>query len=158
VADRFCEDGRLNAELRMDGSPGVLAIVADLRTSKVRTSIELPTPEQGYPLSWAKRLIRQLAEAPADLHIETLIEGNNGPRGTLEKLRREPADVLPKAGVQITGFRLSLLKSMGSTRGNAESGFIRSVDNAVDRFHAGVVAHLDRPQHRCPQSYEAPAQ
>ncbi|MFI0817107.1 hypothetical protein ACH4TX_11440 [Streptomyces sp. NPDC021098] len=33
---------------------------------------------------------------------------------------------------------------MGSTRGNAESGFIRSVDDAVDRFHAGVVAQLER--------------
>ncbi|MFE2142424.1 hypothetical protein ACFXA3_11865 [Streptomyces sp. NPDC059456] len=31
---------------------------------------------------------------------------------------------------------------MGNNRGNTESGFIRSVDEAVDRFHQGVVAHL----------------
>ena len=43
---------------------------------------------------------------------------------------------------RITG--LSLLKSMGSSRGNAESGFIRSVDDAVNRFHTGVVVHLNR--------------
>ena len=41
------------------------------RASSVRRS-RSPAPEQGYPLTWAKRLIRQLAEAPADLHVETL--------------------------------------------------------------------------------------
>ncbi|WP_413105956.1 TerD family protein [Streptomyces sp. Inha503] len=143
MADRLCEEGRLYAELRIEGASGILAIVADLRTGKLRTSIEIPAPDQGYPLSWAKRLVRQLAEAPADLHVETLVEGQGGgPRGTLERLRPEPADMLPKGGARITGFRLSLFKGMGSARGNAESGFIRSVDDAVDRFHSGVVAHL----------------
>ncbi|MYR55208.1 TerD family protein, partial [Streptomyces sp. SID625] len=150
LADRLCRDGRLRAELRIEGTPGVLAVTADLRTGKLRTSIELPAPEQGYPLSWAKRLVRCLADAPADLHVETLVEGQpgqsgSGPRGTLERLRPEPADLLPKdGGSRITGFRLSLLKSMGSTRGNAESGFIRSVDDAVHRFYTTVVVHVER--------------
>ncbi|MGW0966861.1 TerD family protein [Streptomyces sp. NPDC002516] len=145
LADQFCLDGKLQSEVRIEGTPGVLAISADLRTGKLRTSIEIPAPERGYPLPSAKRLIRRLAEAPADLHVETLVEGGAaGPRGTLERLRPEPADMLPKApAAQITGFRLSLLKGMGSTRGNAESGFIRSVDEAVHRFYTGVVVHLD---------------
>ncbi|MFJ9798041.1 TerD family protein [Streptomyces sp. NPDC101145] len=144
LADQLCTDGRLHAEVRIDGTPGVLALVADLRTQKLRTSIEVDAPEQGYPLSWAKRLIRQLAAAPADLHVETLVEGQGtGPRGTLERLRPEPGDLLPKDGAQITGFRLSLFKGMGTGRGNAETGFIRSVDQAVDRFHAQVVTALD---------------
>ncbi|CAM5467212.1 TerD family protein [Streptomyces abikoensis] len=145
LADRLCEDGRLSAELRVDGAPGVITITADLRTGKLRTSVDVPVPDHGYPLSWAKRLVRRLAGAPADLHVETLVEGRRGPRGTLERLRPEPAGILPADGARITGFRLSLFKSMGSTRGNAESGFIRSVDEAVDRFHAGVVAHLAQP-------------
>jgi stress response protein SCP2 len=155
LADRLCAEGRLHAELRVEGSPGVLAITADLRTGKLRTSIEVAAPEQGYPLAWAKRLIRQLAAAPADLHIETLVEGQGtGPRGTLERLRPEPADLLPKDGDRITGFRLSLFRSMGSGRGNAESGFIRSVDDAVDRFHTHVVTHLDRRPARRAQTPE----
>ncbi|MFC4609545.1 TerD family protein [Streptomyces maoxianensis] len=160
LADRLCEEGRLTAELRIDGSPGVLAIVADLRTGKLRTSIEIQAPEGSYPLTTAKRLIRLLAEAPADLHVETLVEGRNGPRGTLERLRPEPADMLPKDGARMNGFRLSLFKGMGATRGSAESGFIRSVDEAVDRFHASVVAQLGpferRPASRS-QSTEAAA-
>lgn len=47
------------------------------------------------------------------------------------------------AATRITGFRLSLLKSMGNGRGNAETGFIRSVDDAVQRFYTAVVVHLD---------------
>lgn len=144
LADRLCAEGRLDAELRIEGTPGVLALCADLRTGKLRTSIEIAAPDQGYPLTWAKRLVRRLAEAPADLHVETLLEGQaGGPRGTLERLRPEPADILPKSGAQITGFRLSLFRGMGNTRGTAESGFIRSVDESVDRFHASVVVHLD---------------
>ncbi|MFB7294862.1 TerD family protein [Streptomyces rubiginosohelvolus] len=146
LADRLCEQGRLNAEIRIEGTPGVLAITADLRTGKLRTSIEVPAEETGYPLTRAKRLVRRLAEAPADLHIETLVDGQGpGPRGTLERLRPEPADLLPKDGAQVTGFRLSLFKGMGNGRGSAETGFIRSVDEAVDRFHAQVVTHVEAP-------------
>ncbi|MDX2690089.1 TerD family protein, partial [Streptomyces scabiei] len=149
MADELCLRGTLQSEVRIEGTPGVLALSADLRTGKLRTSIEVPAPEQGYPLNWAKRLVKRLAEAPADLHVETLVEGETGgPRGTLERLRPEPADLLPVNGAQITGFRLSLFKGMGSTRGNAESGFIRSVDDAVHRFYASVVTHLDRPSGR----------
>lgn len=146
LADQLCAEGRLQAELRIEGTLGVLMVVADLRTGRIRTAMEIPAPEQGYPLSWAKRLVRSLAEAPADLHIETLVEGDTaGPRGTLERLRPEPADLLPKTdGARITGFRLSLLKGMGGGRGNAETGFIRSVDDAVQRFYGSVVVHLDR--------------
>ncbi|RDD89317.1 TerD family protein [Streptomyces parvulus] len=146
MADRLCTDGRLHAELRIEGTAGVLAITADLRTGKLRTSFDIPAPDQGYPLTWAKRLVRRLAEAPADLHVETLVDGETGgPRGTLERLRPEPGDMIPKNGAQITGFRLSLFKGMGSTRGRTESGFIRSVDDAVHRFHGSVVEALDRP-------------
>lgn len=69
-----------------------------------------------------------------------------GPRGTLERLRPEPGDLLPKdSSTRIAGFRLSLFKGMGSGRGSAESGFIRSVDDAVHRFHTSVMVHLDAP-------------
>ncbi|MEU1014857.1 TerD family protein [Streptomyces sp. NPDC005898] len=143
LADQLCLEGRLHAEMRIEDTPGVLAITADLRTGKLRTSIDIPAPAQGSPLTWVKRLVRRLSDAPADLHIETLVEGEaGGPRGTLERLRPEPADMLPKNGARITGFRLSLFKGMGSGRGNAETGFIRSVDDAVHRFHALVAAQL----------------
>lgn len=67
----------------------------------------------------------------------------------MERLRPEPADLLPKdSATKITGFRLSLFKGMGSGRGNAETGFIRSVDDAVHRFYTTVVVHLDKPAGR----------
>ena len=51
---------------------------------------------------------------------------------------------MPFGAIGSTGFRLSLFRGMGNTRGNAESGFIRGVDESVDRFHDHVVVHLDR--------------
>ncbi|MFD9475617.1 TerD family protein [Streptomyces nojiriensis] len=142
AAAALCADGKLSAELRIDGTSSVIAVTADLRTGRVRTSVDIPAPEGSYPLATTKRLLRALAEAPADLHVQSLVEGENGPRGTLERLRPEPGDLLPRDGAAPTGFRLSLIKGMGNTRGNTESGFIRGVDAAVDRFYHGVVAHL----------------
>ncbi|GAA3951961.1 hypothetical protein GCM10022384_02010 [Streptomyces marokkonensis] len=53
---------------------------------------------------------------------------------------------------------MSLLKSVGSSRGNAETGFIRSVDDAVHRFYTTVVVHLDtRPARRAPVRESATA-
>ncbi|WP_028813938.1 TerD family protein [Streptomyces flavidovirens] len=152
LAERFCEDGRLHAEIRIDGVAGALAITADLRLGKLRTSIDIVAPDHVYPLSRVKRLLKQLVEAPADLHVQALLDGQGaGPRGTLEKLRPEPGDLVPRnAGGQISGFRLSLSKSVGSTRGNAESGFIRSVDDAVDRFYSSVIVHLESRAGRRP--------
>ncbi|MCB5170022.1 TerD family protein [Streptomyces bambusae] len=143
AADRLCAGGQLSAELRVDGTSSVIAVTADLRTSRIRTSIDVPAPEGSYPLTTAKRLVRLLSEAPADLHVHSLVDTGNGPRGTLERLRPEPGDLLPKDGAPITGFRLTLLKGMGNTRGNSESGFIRSIDDAVDRFYQGVVAPVE---------------
>ncbi|MFC9340705.1 TerD family protein [Streptomyces sp. NPDC057020] len=152
LADRLCEEGKLSAELRVDGAQSILSLTADLRTGKIRTSIDVPAPDGAYPLSVAKRLLRVLIDAPADLHVETLLEGPGGPRGTLERLRPEPGDLLPKDGVAITGFRLSLFKGMGSSRGGTESGFIRSIDEAVDRFYSTVVTHLGQfEQRRAPR-------
>jgi stress response protein SCP2 len=157
MADQLCAAGTLLSELRIEGTPGVLALTADLRTGKLRTSFEIPAPDQGYPLTWVKRLVKRLSQAPADLHIETLVVGETGgPRGTLERLRPEPADLIPKTATDITGFRLSLFKGMGNTRGNAESGFIRSVDDAVHRFYATVVTEIDRPTLRRATSAETP--
>ena len=145
LADVLCEEGRLDAEIRIGEAPGVLVLTADLRRLRLRTSIDLTAPAQGYPLTWAKRLVRQLGEAPADLHIETLTDGETGgPRSTLERLRPEPANLLPPPPDLVSGFRLTLIKSMGNTRGQAPSGFIRSVDDAVDRFRTHVVAPLER--------------
>lgn len=142
AAERLCLDGRLSAELRVEGTSSVIAVTADLRTAKIRTSVDVPAPEGSYPLVTVRRLVRLLAEAPADLHVESLVEGENGPRGTLERLRPEPGDLVPRNGAAVTGFRLTLIKGMGNSRGNTESGFIRSVDEAVDQFRQGVVAHL----------------
>ena len=145
LADQLCADGRLEAELRIDGTPGILALCADLRTGKLRTSIEIPAPEQGYPLAWAKRLVRQLADAPADLHVEDCSSARRQVRAAPwnDSARSRPT-CCPRTARPSPGSGCPSSRGMGNTRGNAESGFIRSVDESVDRFHAHVVVHLDR--------------
>ncbi|MFI5530595.1 TerD family protein [Kitasatospora sp. NPDC051853] len=143
AADRLADEGRLHAEIRIDDAPGNLLLTADLRAKKLCTSIEVPAPEQGRPSDWAERLVGQLADAPAGLHVEALVDGTpQGPSRTLSALRLVPGELLPRHDSRPTGFRLSLYKGLPDKGGQAGATFIRSVDTAVGRFHSTVVAAL----------------
>lgn len=52
AADRLCVDGKLSAELRVDGTSSVIAVSADLRTSKVRTTVDVPPRRARTRWSW----------------------------------------------------------------------------------------------------------
>ncbi|GAB2850920.1 hypothetical protein GCM10022221_57850 [Actinocorallia aurea] len=60
----------------------------------------------------------------------------------LRNLHAEPGLLLTPGDGEISAFRLSLTTGMGTRRGPEEAGFIRSVDTAVDRFHAEVLNAL----------------
>ncbi|EST38768.1 hypothetical protein N566_05660 [Streptomycetaceae bacterium MP113-05] len=47
LADCLCEEGRPHAALRLEGAPGNLAVTADLRTGKLRTSVTPPPRKRG---------------------------------------------------------------------------------------------------------------
>ncbi|WP_331717333.1 hypothetical protein [Yinghuangia sp. ASG 101] len=116
-----------------------MGIAADLAKSKIETSVEFDGPDHARQLTRVRWLTRQLENAPDELRVEALVEGvEKGPCELLRVLRTEPALLVPE-GDGIAGFRLTLATPMGSRRGAEETGFIRSVDNAVDRFHGEVM-------------------
>ncbi len=147
LADQLCLAGRLDAELRIEGTPGILALSADLRTGKLRTSIEIASTRAGLPphLGQAayppalRRTGRPACRDPArracgrPARHSGAAAPRTGRHPSQEQTPRSPASGCPSSGAWATP---------GAT---AESGFIRSVDEAVDRFHDHVVVHLDRP-------------
>jgi hypothetical protein len=146
IASMLAESGRLTAKIRIPGPASVLDLVADLRASRIEASVDLAAPLDGRPLTKVRWLIRQLDTASPDLRIETLIPGRHtGPRELLKQLRAEEAQLIPEGDVPIIGFRLTSSAKLGTKRGPAETGFIRSVDALVDDMFTTVIRRLRTP-------------
>ncbi|MFC4056585.1 TerD family protein [Actinomadura syzygii] len=134
------ESGRMDAELRMPDAAGPVRVEADLRTGQIETAVEVPSAVRARPLTRVQWLLRQLDDAPPELRIEALAGGRaEGPCDLLKNLRSEPGLLVPGDGGEIASFRLTLPTGMGAKRGTDETGFVRSVDVAVDRFHRLVL-------------------
>jgi stress response protein SCP2 len=149
TATTLAESGVLAAEIRIPGTIGTLGLTADLRTSKIVTSVQFDGPDQTRQLTRVRWLTRQLEHAPDDVRVEALVgDAGSGPCELMRALRTEPGLLVPEDGAAITGFHLALATSMGTKRGAEETGFIRSVDAAVDRFYRDVMQAVKPPAAR----------
>lgn len=138
----LAETGRMSAEIRIPSAPNPVQIDADLRTGQIETTVEVPAAERARPLSRVQWLLRQLTDAPPELRIEALAPGQStGPCELLDSARPEPGLLIPETG-EISSFRLTLATGMGTKRGAEETGFIHSIDIAMDRFHQEVLQAL----------------
>ncbi|WP_242619213.1 TerD family protein [Actinomadura fibrosa] len=136
------ETGRMSAEVRIPGG-GPVMLEADLRTGQIETTVEIPAAERARSLTRVQWLLRQLGDAPPELRIEALSPGRpTGPCDLLKNLLAEPGLLVPEDGKPIASFRLTLSSGMGAKRGTEETGFVRSVDTAMDRFHQEVLQVL----------------
>ncbi|WP_344898995.1 TerD family protein [Actinomadura meridiana] len=140
VVASLIESGRMGADMRLPIAAGPVRLVADLRTGQIETTVEIPAAVRARSLSRVQWLLRRLADAPQELRLEALPDGHaEGPCDLLKNLRSEPGLLVPADGGEITSFRLTLPSGMGAKRGTDETGFVRSVDVAVDRFHQQVL-------------------
>ncbi|WP_207934555.1 hypothetical protein [Actinomadura sp. KC06] len=140
VVASLIASGRMGAEVRMPDAAGPVRVEADLRTGQIETTAEVPAAVRARALTRVQSLLRRLADAPQELRVEALTDGRaEGPCDLLKNLRSEPGLLVPGGGEEITSFRLTLPTGMGAKRGTDETGFVRSVDVAVDRFHRQVL-------------------
>lgn len=139
----LAEDGVLRTTLRIPDAVGPVTVTADLRTSQVRTSIELDAPQEGTAKRRVAWLLRQLGEAPDRLTVEVLFARREQTSCELLKdVRANEATLLPDASAEVRAFRLTLSAPMGAKRNGLSKAFIPSVHAAVDAFYAGVVQAL----------------
>ncbi|MFD0536883.1 hypothetical protein ACFQY7_27330 [Actinomadura luteofluorescens] len=137
------ETGRMSAEIRIPSAGGPILLEADLRTGQIETTIEISAAARARSLTRVQWLLRQLSEAPPELRIEALTAGHDtDPCDLLKNLIAEPGLLVPDGAEQITSFRLTLSSSMGTKRGTEETGFVRSIDLAMDRFYQEILLVL----------------
>lgn len=134
------EEGVLSAAIKVPGAAGQLQISADLRTSQIRTSVQITAPREGGSqrrLSW---LLRQTAEAPDDVVVEVGFPGRaESTRALLREARESSAPLLGDAKSEVLSFRLTRATPMGTKRSGVKAAFIPSVTTAVEDFYKLVL-------------------
>ncbi|GAA4993013.1 TerD family protein [Kineococcus glutinatus] len=143
VAKQLVETGAMEATLRIPGAAGLLTVVADLRTTTVRTCVRVSAPREGGAQRRITWLLRQLRDAPDDLLVDVTFTGRQDT--TCERLRdvrEDPAALLPDRGVDVAAFTLTRTAAMGTKRSGVKGAFIPSVTDAVEGFYTAVVQPL----------------
>lgn len=140
IVSRLVADGVMEAQLRIPGAAGLLAVTADLRTSEVRVCMQLGAPQEGTAQRRVSWLLRQLKEAPGDVLVEVRFSGRS--EGTCERLvdvRDNPQPLLPDKAASVSAFVVSRTTAMGTKRSGIRGAFVPSVTSAVETFYAEIV-------------------
>ncbi|MFC4942527.1 TerD family protein [Pseudonocardia sp. GCM10023141] len=158
AAAELSGSGTLSATLRIPGAAGPIAVVADVRTAQIRTSILVDAPRDGGAQRRINWILRQLTEAPDTLTIEVLFARREQTAcELLRDVRTDPTALLPDAAAEIRAFRLTASAAMGTKRNGLRKAFVPSVNDAVDAFYARVVQGLKPSPPRLPVDVAADA-
>jgi hypothetical protein len=124
------------------------------------TSVSIDTPREGRAKPRINWLLRQLADAPADLQIEAAFP--NARQTTSELVsdaREEPEKLLYPADPkrEPKAFTVALARPMGQKRGKAEGSFVRETRAQTFDFYRDIVQQLKTWQARPPRLRQEPA-
>jgi hypothetical protein len=156
----LAEAGSLSAGLRVPDAVGAISVLANLQAQQVTTSLAIEAPRQGRPPARINWLLRQLAEAPAELRVEAAFAGTRETAALmLSEAREYPQRLLnstdPKRDPRT--FTLALTRKMGLNRGKSQGSFVRETRRQVIDFYGEIVQSMKAWQARAPKLPEPPA-
>lgn len=152
--------GTLSGGLRVPDAVGTISVVANLQAQQVTTSVSIDAPREGRPAARINWLLRQLAEAPAELRVETAFAGARETAALLLSEAREyPQRLLSSADPkrEPRGFTLALTRKMGLNRGKGQGSFVLETRRQVVDFYGEIVQDVKAWQARAPKLPEPPA-
>lgn len=145
------DTGLLTGTIRIPDAVGPMDISADLRTSRVTVSVDVPAPREGRPLTRVNWLIRQLGDAPDNLRIDGQFSGARSTTSNLLRALREDPTTLLDDRREFRGFRVAATSPLGIKRGTGRGGLIDSVLAAVDGLYGAVVSQVRPWAAKAPQ-------
>jgi hypothetical protein len=144
VLTRLAADGVLDATLRVPGAVGTMSLVADVRMGQMRTSVDVPAPQEWTGAKRVAWLLRQLGdEAPGDLLVEVIFAGRAETAcERLADVRATPALLVGDRALDIKAFRLTSRAPLGTRRSGVKGAFVPTVVGSVETFYRTVVQGL----------------
>jgi hypothetical protein len=139
LATSLAEHGTISASIEIPNAAGRVFLEADMRTGKIRASLEVDAPQEGKPPTRVKWLTRQLNAAPDDLRIDAMAfhERSGGTSELLRDVRIDPQILITDPKRELKSFRVSMSASMGTKRG--DGGFVNSMTKLLDTFYESVI-------------------
>lgn len=141
----LCENGVLEAAIRVPDAAGDLHLKADLRAKQVVTGVSIAAPGDGRPTTRINWLLRQLKDAPDGLVVEaSFVSTRQTTAALLSDIRDDPQRLLldsdPKRPPR--AFRLAWSRPMGSKRGKGERSFVLETRKQAIAFYRDFVQDL----------------
>lgn len=137
------QTGRLTGALRIPNTVGDLLVVADLRTGRCTTEVDVAAPGDGRALTRLNWLLRQLNDAPPNLRVDAFAHmARTSTSELLSVARVKPAALVPDPKMDLRRFRISATSQLGTKRGVGRGAFIDSVLGAIDGFYESVLQGL----------------
>jgi hypothetical protein len=146
--------GQLPGAVRVPDTIGPLAISADLRARQLTTSVDVDAPREGRPASRITWLLRQLANAPADLRITVSFANTRETTSLLlGEARQFPQRLLSPADPkrEPRTFELAITRPLGLKTGKGQGSFIRETRRQVIDFYGEIVQNLKAWQAKAPK-------
>jgi hypothetical protein len=135
--------GNFAAALRIPNAVSDLAIVVDLRSSKITCSFDIDAPREGRSTTRINWLVRQLKDSPGALRVEAhFARGRADAAELLRDVRENPAKLAIEPTKEIKSFTIAHVSNAGSKRSTGRGGFIDSVLDAVDASYEEIGQRL----------------
>ena len=135
--------GNFAAALRIPNAVSDLAIVVDLRSSKITCSFDIDAPREGRSTTRINWLVRQLKDSPGTLRVEAhFARGRADAAELLRDVRENPVKLATEPTKEIKSFTIAHVSNAGSKRSTGRGGFIDSVLDAVDTSYEEIGQRL----------------
>jgi hypothetical protein len=151
---QLATEGILTAVIRVPDAIGDIRLRADLRSRQTSTSVTIDAPREGRAKPRVNWLLRQLADAPAELRIEaTFPNARETTSLLLGDAREEPDRLLYPADPkrEPRSFTITLGRPMGQKRGKTEGSFVRETRAQTFDFYREILQQLKPWQARPPK-------
>ena len=139
----LAERGVLYGELSIPSAAGTIQLVADLRAREISATTRIDAPQDGRSRGRVSWLMRQLANAPELLKIESRAAyATDTLACSLAEARSKPEGLFPAGDREIKEFRLTLSKVPGSNRDSGKGSFADGVVDLTKQFYGQVLQPL----------------
>jgi hypothetical protein len=147
-------EGELSCSIRVPDAVGPIGVVANLRTRRVTTTVELQAPREGRAKTRINWLLRQLADAPEDLRIDVRFPRVRASCSELLRHCRDAPEKLllrddPKR--EPRSFVLAMSRPMGRKNGRGRGSFVGETRLQATEFYGDLVQGLVPPRTRAPK-------
>jgi hypothetical protein len=143
LAASLAKTGTFSAALRVPNTVSDLAILVDLRASRITCSFDIDAPREGRATTRINWLTRQLKDSPGTLRVEAhFARGRADTAELLRDVRETPAKLIADPTKEIRSFTVAATSAAGSKRSAGRGGFIDSLLDAVDTSYEEIGQRL----------------